>query len=216
MTMHKKVIFFWMTVSLSFGALEGFGIGNNFGIRRCRSNLRKLGESPNISGPGKKKRYVSLIISLVVLIEFSLFIPLLPLSRPSMQLHIHFPLRTGMVISMCTDKSLKEGTFCGFILGYVLKMASQLVFWDTKSGVGERKLQKNELGFANLCQVLDVLISKSAWIGLDFELSWAIFFGHFFIPTASLVSCFIQLAPVTNLYHLKKLYLSNCAFGCAH
>ena len=36
------------------------------------------------------------------------------------------------------------------------------------------------------------------------------------MPTDSLLSCFIQLAPVSNLCHVKKLYLSNCAFGCAH
>ncbi len=40
---------------------------------------------------------------------------------------------------------------------------------------GKRKLQEKyiaELGFANLCQVLVVIILKSAWNRLDFALDW--------------------------------------------
>ena len=50
-------------------------------------------------------------------------------------------------------------------------MESQLVFWDTKSGVGKKNAKNMaDFGFANLRQVLVVLISKCAWNGLS---SWA-------------------------------------------
>ncbi len=45
----------------------------------------------------------------------------------------------------------------------------------TPTRFGKRKLQEKyiaELGFANLCQVLVVIILKSAWNRLDFALDW--------------------------------------------